>query len=47
MNDMHENGIHDYMKFIKLGYGRGTDHAISKYEGKMTRERRHRNSKKI
>ena len=36
---MHENGVHDYLKFIKLGYGRGTDHA--NYEiraGRMTRE---------
>jgi|ETNmetMinimDraft_23_1059889.scaffolds.fasta_scaffold13757_2 N-acetyl sugar amidotransferase len=30
LDDMHENGIHDYLKFIKLGYGRGTDH--SNYE---------------
>jgi hypothetical protein len=38
LDDMHENGIHDYMKFIKLGYGRGTDH--SNYgirDGKLTR----------
>ena len=27
LDDMHENGIHDYMKFIKFGYGRATDHA--------------------
>lgn len=27
IDDMHENGIHDYLKFIKFGYGRGTDHA--------------------
>lgn len=27
VDDMHENGIHDYLKFIKFGYGRGTDHA--------------------
>lgn len=27
LDDMHENGIHDYLKFIKFGYGRGTDHA--------------------
>lgn len=26
LDDMHENGIHDYMKFIKFGYGRATDH---------------------
>jgi len=41
VDDMHENGIHDYLKFIKFGFGRGTDHAnyevrlknISKEEG--------------
>ena len=27
IDDMHENGVHDYLKFIKFGYGRGTDHA--------------------
>jgi imidazoleglycerol phosphate synthase cyclase subunit len=27
LDDMHENGVHDYMKFVKLGYGRCTDHA--------------------
>ena len=27
LDDMHENGIHDYLKFVKFGYGRGTDHA--------------------
>jgi len=27
VDDMHENGVHDYLKFIKFGYGRGTDHA--------------------
>ena len=26
LDDMHENGIHDYMKYIKFGYGRATDH---------------------
>jgi imidazoleglycerol phosphate synthase cyclase subunit len=26
LDDMHENGVHDYLKFIKFGYGRGTDH---------------------
>ena len=25
--DMQENGAHDYMKFIKIGNGRGTDHS--------------------
>lgn len=27
LDDMHEAGIHDYMKFIKFGYGRGSDHS--------------------
>lgn len=27
LDDMHENGAHDYLKFIKFGYGRATDHA--------------------
>ena len=27
VDDIHENGIHDYMKWIKFGYGRCTDHA--------------------
>ena len=27
LDDMHENGAHDYMKFVKFGYGRCTDHA--------------------
>lgn len=26
LDDMHENGVHDYMKYIKFGYGRCTDH---------------------
>ena len=36
---MHENGIHDYLKFIKFGYGRGTDHSNYEIrEGRMTRD---------
>ena len=27
LDDIHENGAHDYLKFIKFGYGRATDHA--------------------
>ena len=27
LDDMHENGVHDYLKFIKFGYGRASDHA--------------------
>lgn len=39
VDDMHENGIHDYMKFIKLGYGRATDHSCKDIRGRiMTRE---------
>ena len=39
LDDMHENGIHDYLKFIKVGYGRGTDHSCKDIRtGLMTRE---------
>lgn len=39
LDDMHENGIHDYLKFIKFGYGRGSDHASKDIRaGLMTRE---------
>lgn len=39
LDDMHENGVHDYLKFIKLGYGRGSDHACKDIRaGHMTRE---------
>lgn len=39
LDDMHENGIHDYLKFIKLGYGRATDHATKDIRtGRMTRD---------
>jgi len=27
LDDMHENGAHDWLKYIKFGYGRCTDHA--------------------
>lgn len=27
LDDMHENGVHDYLKYVKFGYGRCTDHA--------------------
>lgn len=40
LDDMHENGIHDYLKFVKFGYGRATDHACKDIRaGIMTRER--------
>jgi imidazoleglycerol phosphate synthase cyclase subunit len=39
LDDMHENGVHDYLKFIKFGYGRCTDHACKDIRaGLMTRE---------
>jgi N-acetyl sugar amidotransferase len=39
LDDMHENGIHDYLKFVKLGYGRGTDHSCKDIRaGLITRE---------
>ena len=39
LDDMHENGIHDYLKFVKFGYGRGSDHATKDIRaGMMTRE---------
>lgn len=39
LDDMHENGVHDYLKFVKLGYGRTTDHASKDIrEGLLTRE---------
>jgi N-acetyl sugar amidotransferase len=38
LDDMHENGIHDYLKYVKFGYGRGTDHACKDIRaGKLTR----------
>ena len=33
LDDMHENGIHDYMKYIKFGYGRTTDHCCKDIRG--------------
>jgi N-acetyl sugar amidotransferase len=39
LDDMHENGMHDYLKFIKFGYGRATDHACKDIRaGLMTRD---------
>lgn len=40
LDDMHENGVHDYLKFIKFGYGRCSDHASKDIRaGLTTRER--------
>ena len=39
LDDMHENGVHDYLKYVKFGYGRGTDHACKDIRaGRMTRD---------
>lgn len=39
LDDMHENGIHDYLKFIKFGYGRASDHTCKDVRaGLLTRE---------
>lgn len=39
LDDYHANGAHDYLKYLKFGYGRGTDDAsIMIRKGRMTRE---------
>jgi N-acetyl sugar amidotransferase len=39
LDDMHENGLHDYLKYVKFGYGRATDHACKDIRaGLMTRD---------
>ena len=39
LDDIHENGAHDYLKYIKFGYGRATDHASKDIRrGHMSRE---------
>lgn len=39
LNDIHDNGVHDYMKYVKFGYGRATDHACRDIRnGVITRE---------
>jgi N-acetyl sugar amidotransferase len=38
LDDRYENGVHDLMKFVKFGYGRGSDHASKDIRsGRMTR----------
>jgi N-acetyl sugar amidotransferase len=38
-DDIHANGLHDYLKYLKFGYGRGTDDAANEVRhGRMTRE---------
>jgi len=39
LDDRYENGLHDFMKFAKFGYGRASDHASKDIRsGYMTRE---------
>ena len=39
LDDRYENGAHDYLKYVKFGYGRGTDHASKDIRsGRMTRD---------
>jgi N-acetyl sugar amidotransferase len=39
LDDMHENGIHDWLKYVKFGYGRASDHACKDIRaGRMTRD---------
>src|SRR5262245_39525448 len=39
LDDMHENGVHDYLKYVKFGYGRCTDHVCKDIRASlMTRE---------
>jgi hypothetical protein len=38
LDDRYENGVHDYLKYVKFGYGRATDHASKDIRsGYMTR----------
>lgn len=39
LDDRYENGAHDYLKYVKFGYGRATDHASKDIRaGYMTRQ---------
>ena len=40
LEDIHANGVHDYLKYLKFGYGRATDDASTEIRhGRMTREK--------
>ena len=40
IDDIHASGLHDYLKYLKFGYGRATDDASNEVRhGRMTRER--------
>jgi hypothetical protein len=39
IEDIHANGVHDYLKYLKFGYGRATDDASTEIrQRRMTRE---------
>lgn len=39
LDDRYENGAHDYLKYVKFGYGRASDHACKDIRaGKMSRD---------
>lgn len=39
LDDVHADGLHDYLKYLKFGYGRATDDAANEVRhGRMTRE---------
>lgn len=39
LEDIHANGVHDYLKYLKFGYGRATDDASTEIRNRrMTRE---------
>jgi len=39
LDDRYENGLHDYLKYVKFGYGRASDHAAKDVRsGKMDRK---------
>lgn len=39
LNNIHDNGVHDYMKYVKFGYGRCTDHVCRDIRsGALTRD---------
>lgn len=39
LDDVHANGLHDYLKYLKFGYGRATDDAATEIrQRRMTRE---------
>lgn len=39
LNNIHDNGLHDYIRYLKFGYGRATDHACRDIRnGDMTRK---------